>query len=438
MTVAALDANAQRDRVLGLLGGLLERESWTADQRAAHRERKLRSLVRHALEASPYYREALPRDAADLPLDRLPSLPKTTLMREFDRIATGPGLRLQALEAHLSGPDPGLPFLGRYRVFCTSGTTGVRGVVVHEQEEFELWVAATLRSLAQLGIGPTTRLVGVAAPGPSHWSKQLLAVIVAGSTAPRVSVLTPLPELVAALNEYQPEAMVGYSSAIALLAAEQLAGRLRIAPRITAVSGEVLTEDGRDRIVRAWGAAPASLYSTTEVPMVALGPSGGRFVPCDDVAVVEVVDERNRPVPPGVHSRKVLVTSLVNRALPLIRYELSDSVVLAADGAIECIDGRSDDVLTLGGVDVHPYRLRAPFVSLAEVREYQIVSDGAGLCIRVALASDAPPDTPSRVRERVGRALAEVGATAHVEVETVEALEREPGPAAKLKLVKRI
>jgi hypothetical protein len=42
------------------------------------------------------------------------------------------------------------------------------------------------------------------------------------------------------------------------------------------------------------------------------------------------------------------------------------------------------------------------------------------------------------VRERVGRVLDEAGAQAQVEVETVEALEREPGPAAKLKLVKRI
>jgi phenylacetate-coenzyme A ligase PaaK-like adenylate-forming protein len=323
-------------------------------------------------------------------------------------------------------------------VFCTSGTTGVRGVVVHEQEEFELWVAATLRSLAQLGIGPATRLVGVAAPGPSHWSKQLLAVIVAGSTAPRVSVLTPLPELVTALNEYQPEALVGYSSAIALLAGEQLAGRLSIAPRITAVSGEVLTEDGRDRVERAWGSPPGSLYSTTEVPMVAARPSGGRFAPCDDVAVFEVVDEDNRPVPPGVHGRKVLVTSLVDRALPLIRYELSDSVVLAPDGTIDRIDGRSDDVLTLAGVDLHPYRLRASFVSFPEVREYQIVSDGTRLLVRVALSPGAPPDTLTRVRERVGRVLDEAGAQAQVEVETVEALEREPGPAAKLKLVKRI
>src|SRR5262249_36643509 len=149
------------------------------------------------------------------------------------------------------------------------------------------------------------------------------------------------------------------------------------------------------------------------------------------------VDERNRPVPPGVHSHRVLVTSLVNRALPLIRYELSDAVVLAADGTIECIDGRSDDVLTLGGVDVHPYRLRAPFVNLPEVREYQVGSDGRRLRVQIAPVSEAP-DLEERVRDRLVRALDEVGATAPVEVTTVEALEREPGPAAKLKLVKRV
>jgi phenylacetate-coenzyme A ligase PaaK-like adenylate-forming protein len=170
--------------------------------------------------------------------------------------------------------------------------------------------------------------------------------------------------------------------------------------------------------------------------MVAASPTGGApLAPCDDVTVVEVVDELNRPVPLGVHGHKVLVTSLVNRALPLIRYELSDSVVLAEDGSIESVDGRSDDVLTLGGMDVHPYRLRAPFVRIPEVREYQIVSDGSSLRVRIALAADAPRDTPERVR---GSLLAELDAAVPVEVEIVEALEREPGPAAKLKLVKRV
>jgi phenylacetate-CoA ligase len=46
----------------------------------------------------------------------------------------------------------------------------------------------------------------------------------------------------------------------------------------------------------------------------------------EDLVITEVVDEGNRPVPLGVYGEKVLVTVLFSRTLPLIRYELSDSV----------------------------------------------------------------------------------------------------------------
>ncbi len=50
----------------------------------------------------------------------------------------------------------------------------------------------------------------------------------------------------------------------------------------------------------------------------------------EDVVVLEVVDELGLPVPPGTPGYKVLVTSLIGRTVPLIRYELADSVTLAA------------------------------------------------------------------------------------------------------------
>jgi phenylacetate-coenzyme A ligase PaaK-like adenylate-forming protein len=76
----------------------------------------------------------------------------------------------------------------------------------------------------------------------------------------------------------------------------------------------------------------------------------------------------------------VLVTNLINRAQPLIRYELSDSATVA-DGPdssglpfqrLAAVDGRSDDIFrfpsAMGGeVAVHPYRLRAPFADFGEL-----------------------------------------------------------------------
>ena len=49
----------------------------------------------------------------------------------------------------------------------------------------------------------------------------------------------------------------------------------------------------------------------------------------EDLVITEVVDADNRPVPPGQYGAKVLVTVLFSRTLPLIRYEMSDSLQLA-------------------------------------------------------------------------------------------------------------
>jgi phenylacetate-CoA ligase len=60
-----------------------------------------------------------------------------------------------------------------------------------------------------------------------------------------------MPEVVARLNELQPDALVAYASMIRTLADEQLAGRLRIAPRAVNSSSEVLTPKARALAERA-------------------------------------------------------------------------------------------------------------------------------------------------------------------------------------------
>jgi phenylacetate-coenzyme A ligase PaaK-like adenylate-forming protein len=145
----------------------------------------------------------------------------------------------------------------------------------------------------------------------------------------------------------------------------------------------------------------------------------------------------------------VLLTSLVNRAQPLIRYELTDAIVLAEGPdpsgrpflRIARVDGRSGDILHFpaadgGEIAVHPYRLRAPFSAMLDVRQYQIVREPHGLRLRIVPSVSAPFDLPDRVRLAVARELAAAGAApTEIVVEQVDELERDPGHAAKLKLV---
>ena len=61
----------------------------------------------------------------------------------------------------------------------------------------------------------------------------------------RLATTDPLHEMVDALNEFRPDVLATYASIVALLADEQRAGRLRIAPRIVSTSSQLRTPEAR-------------------------------------------------------------------------------------------------------------------------------------------------------------------------------------------------
>jgi phenylacetate-CoA ligase len=227
---------------------LVARTAWPADRLAEHQSERLRELLRYAVDHSPYYRDVLEPEA---PLDRQPVLSKAALAEHFDDIVTDRRLRRAVLEAHLAGPDAAQPFHG-HLVLSTSGSTGRPAVFVYSRAEMDAAVAGLVRAMILFGMTPDTRVLGIGAPSPVHISRHLVAGLVTGP-GPRLAVTTPVAELVAAINEYQPEAFPTNASIAALLAEVQLAGRLHIAPRVVACTSEVLTADMRDRIRAAWG-----------------------------------------------------------------------------------------------------------------------------------------------------------------------------------------
>jgi phenylacetate-CoA ligase len=426
---------------------LMERDRWTRDDLLAYQQERVRALVKHALTKSPYYREALGADAAERPLAELPTLSKATLMAEFDRVVTDPQLRLADLRAHLASADPSQSFLGAYRVATTSGTTGRRSIIAFTNEEAAVWRAASTRPMMRLGIGLGSRFAGLGSPSPVHVTRQVL--VPPGVAAPPISAATPVPALVAALNSQQPDVLLGAVGVWRALAEEQIAGRLRIAPRAALFSSEPLTADVRRHVREAWGIEPVSGYAATEAPTIAASsPAHPELEIAEDVVVVEIVDENNRAVPPGRPGAKVLLTNLINYAQPLIRYELTDSVVESplpnpggrAWRCLVSIDGRTADILYLRSQDgatvaVHPSVLGSAVAPIAEVGEYSFVYDGRGLHAQVVLAPEAAPDVPERLRQALIAAVTSTGAVAPaVDVQPVPALQREPG--GKLRVVR--
>lgn len=288
---------------------LLRHDAWPRDQLLRHQREQLQSVLSHAVASSPYYREVLGGDAlaADVRLQELPKLSKATLMDQFDRVLADPQLRLDSLEEHAAGANPGALLAGAYHVFTTSGTTGRRGVFPQTRREFDQWVAAGWRMLARIGLDPQARKVGIAAPTPLHITHKLFSALGAfGGTRPRLTVSTPLPELVAALQNDRPQAILTAPSLAGMLAVEQLAGRMDIAPRRVVLAGEVLTDDVRQRVFAAWGVHPFQVYASTEALMLSSESADrvGLHI-SEDLVVLEAVDEADRPVAPGAPGYKV-------------------------------------------------------------------------------------------------------------------------------------
>ncbi|HEX7002030.1 MAG TPA: hypothetical protein VF164_10100 [Trueperaceae bacterium] len=357
-------------RVLASRRRLLRRDGWDRSRLEAHQAQALHALREYAASRSSFY-QRYHRGLAGKPLSELPVLTKGMLMDSFDRLVTDPRVRLHALEAHLA-ERVGEPFLGRYRVNATSGTTGRRGVFLFDAREWAFVLASYARAYAWAGVmpGPTRRVptAVVSTTKPWHQSAAVGASVQSRFMPTlRLDATAPLEALTERLNAFQPEALIAYASTLRLLADAQLAGALAIAPRAVLSASEALTPETRRLIGRAWGLEPFDVYAATETATIAAECEHRRPHLFEDLVIAEVVDEAGRPVPVGEHGAKVLVTVLFGRTLPLIRYEMSDSVSLAA-GSCPCgrpyallagIMGRREEVLRLraargGWVEVHP------------------------------------------------------------------------------------
>jgi phenylacetate-coenzyme A ligase PaaK-like adenylate-forming protein len=437
---------------------LVAHDTWTTEQLQALQRRRLAELVRHATASSPFYRERYagldPGDPVEL--SRLPVVDKATVMERFDDLVCDRRLSLAAVEAHLDGLARDELLLGRYRAMATGGSTGRKGVFVADRAEWRQYLAGFFRWNHYADLRPRLprrlRIASIAAARPLHMTYRMAASIDVGLyRVLRLEAAMPPAAMVEALNRHQPEFLYAYGSVLGLLAAEQLDGRLRIHPTTIASSGETHTDELRDAIRAAWGTSSFEMYGLTEAGIV--GSHCDRHTGIhlfEDQAIVEVVDERNRPVPDGQLGHKLLVTNLVARTQPLLRYEVSDMVAMAAEPCpcgrpfrlLRGIEGRNDDILHLpaaagGTVAVHPLALRGALAGIPGLAQYKVVLDHDGLHVRAALRPDAIGEaTVHVITTRLTEKLAAQGvAGPAVQVELRDSLQDERDTAGKFKLV---
>jgi phenylacetate-CoA ligase len=113
------------------------------------------------------------------------------------------------------------------------------------------------------------------------------------------------------------------------------AGGGRIALRGSVAISQTLTPAMRSTVETAFGAPVHQNYGLNEIGLVATRcPEGGRYHMHVEHCVVEIVDEEGQPSRPGERGR-LLVTSLTNSAMPLLRYD-ADDLAVAVEGPCPC------------------------------------------------------------------------------------------------------
>jgi len=401
----------------------------------ARRQAQRLAALLEVAQRVPLYRERLGRRGAATPLVQLAPVTKCELMQRFDEWVADPALRLSQLREFIADPAAvGKAFAGRYAVWESSGSSGDPGVFVQDAQAMAVYDA--LEGLRRAPMAPgwqrwldpwylSERFAFVGATG-GHFASTVSVQRLRRrnpSLAERLrgfSFLQSTAALVGELNAYAPSILATYPTAALLLAEESAAGRLQLRLSEIWTGGENLSEGMRGAIEREFGCPVNNSYGASEFLALASPCSLGVLHLNSDWAILEPVDERMRPLPPGQEGCTTLLTNLANHAQPLIRCDVGDRVFIRPERcacgspfpAIE-VEGRVDDMLVLHGDDgravrLLPLALTTVLEDDAGVFDFQIVQRGAG-DLRLTIGGGAAPATLNRARSALAAYLRQQG-----------------------------
>lgn len=369
---------------------------------AAAQRRRLDELVRFARLHSRFYRHPYRRlPERELELHNLPVVTRHALMQRFDDWVTVPEVTRRGVEAFIADRTHiGERYLDRYVVWKSSGSTAEPGIYVQDCDalatfdalmavHFQLLPLAATHAWQMLSRwGRTALVVATGDHFASIASLQRIRQSNPVIAARGFSILEPLPRLVEQLNAYQPTFLASYPTMLSLLADEQGARRLKLAPLGIWSGGECLAPSAREAIERAFGCRVIDEYGASECMSIAFGCDFDWLHVNADWVLLEAVDSAYRPVPRGEASHTVLLTNLANRVQPIIRYDLGDSVLVSPEPcrcgsplpAIK-VEGRRDDIVALHAGDgstvrLLPLALTTIVEEAAHLHRFQIVQTG--------------------------------------------------------------
>lgn len=388
-------------QVLALLFQL-DHSQWLAPEvlRAAQL-RQLERMAAHAVATVPYYSRRLRECWAG----------QTALT--WEDFARFPLLTRRDLQDHYQALASTAPVAqhGTPAVAQTSGSTGAPVRVLRTALDHLFWKAFTLREHAWHGRDLGARLSairqGVKDAEGDNWGNATEGFIRTGP-ASTLPVDRDVETQLRWLQRQQPDYLLSHPTNLAALASYCIEHGIRL-PRLreARTRGETLTPEVRELCRAAWDVDVVDMYSSNECGYMALQcPQALHYHAMSEALVVEIIDDEGRACMPGQIGR-VVVTTLHNFAMPLIRYEIGD--LAEAGGPCACgrglpvitrILGRMRNMLVLAdGRRYWPsFGLRGLSTELG-IRQHQLVQKSFDL-IEARLVVDAPLDAAREERLR--------------------------------------
>jgi len=341
--------------------------------RALQRER-LRETVSRAGQ-SPFYREHLAQagvSEAELnSLDdvrRLPFTTKDDLRSRGREMLTVPWDRLVRLHA-------------------SSGTTGQATVIYYTRRDVEEWADLVARCLFMAGLRPGDVFQNMMGYGlftgglGFHYGAERLGALTipAGAGNSRRQVQLMRDHAATAVH-----IIPSYALYLLNTFAEMGVDPRDLPLRLAFIGAEPHSEDMRRRIEAAWGLKAFNSYGLSEMngPGVAFEcPEQNGMHVWEDAFLLEVIDPASgEPAPPGVVGELVF-TNLTREGMPLLRYRTRD-LASVDDAPCPCgrfhrrlsrIQGRTDDMIIIKGVNIFPLQIDKVLMSLPEVHTNYLV-----------------------------------------------------------------
>ena len=181
--------------------------------------------------------------------------------------------------------------------------------------------------------------------------------------------------------------------------------------RIFESSGETLDSRQRDTIRRTFHCDIIDRYGLAEAGVVAYqtDPARSEMLVLDSLVWPEIIEvdfaddlAREQPHDADAQAGELVITTLKNWMMPLLRYRTGDIAVLrqSEDGFfIQDLLGRTHDVVEIGGVRVPTHHVQDVLDRIGQIREFQIDASSARPLLRVVPVqrshSDDQRETPT-------------------------------------------